>query len=162
MVYSIPYVLIPFFVWCCAQFTKICVDFYQWRPITRQTLRASWWIPSTHWTLTSSMLTLVFLVDWIASTLFMVVLVLSVLIWYDATNVRYESWKHAQYINSLKKEINHVFLVEHKHTQLPTLFLKERIWHTPLEVLVGICYWSILTLFLHFILNYFDYQIWYL
>lgn len=157
MLYNIPYFLIPLFVWCCAQLTKICIDRFYERPIDRQSLWTSGGFPSTHGTLTSSMMMIVFLVDWWQSTLFMVTTIFSVLIWYDAANVRYESWKHAQYINSIKQKINQVFIAEHIQSKgtLPWLFLKERIGHTPIEVVAGIVYGASLTLLVYSLLHYF-------
>lgn len=155
--HNIPYFVIPFFVWCCAQFTKLCIDMFSGRQITWQMLWASGGFPSTHGTLTSSMVTLILLVEWWNSLLFMVVTVVSMLVWYDAANVRYESGKHAQYINSLKKEINQVFVIEQIHPKisLPALFLKERIGHTPIEVLAGIAYGTSMTSIIYLLLNYF-------
>ncbi|MBP7885029.1 divergent PAP2 family protein [Patescibacteria group bacterium] len=43
--------------------------------------------------------------DGIDTPLFMVAGIFALLIRYDAMNLRYESGKHAQYINSLRSEI---------------------------------------------------------
>ena len=72
----------------------------------------------------------------------MIVSVVSFLIRYDAANVRYESGKHAQRINLIKKEIDQVLKVERIKSivHIPSFLLKERIGHTPIEVLGGILY----------------------
>ena len=159
MVFHVPYVLIPFFVWSCAQVTKLVIDYYYGRSLHWDSLRSSGWFPSTHGTLTSSMLTVVFLTDWRNSNLFLLAAVLSFLVRYDAANVRYESGKHAQHINSIKKEIDEVLLTEHLtlKNKLPSLLLKERIGHTPLEVIGGILYGTTMTLLAVWLLGF----VWY-
>lgn len=157
MMQSIPYVFIPLFVWCCAQVTKVVIDYYLGSPLRWSSLWVSGGFPSTHGTLTSSMLTVVFLIDGWHTTLFMTVSVISFLIRYDAANVRYESGKHAQRINLIKKEIDQVLQVEkiQSRVHIPWFLLKERIGHTPIEVLGGIVYWTFATLCLFWICNYF-------
>lgn len=157
MVQSIPYVVIPFFVGALAQVIKLLIDYYYKRPFSWNSLRTSGWFPSTHGTLTSSALTMVFFVDGLESTLFMVVATISFLVWYDAANVRYESGKHAQYINLIKKEIQQVVMEDDitLHDKVPLLSLKERIGHTPLEVIGGIFYGTFVTVILIWIIEYF-------
>ena len=157
MMQSIPYVFIPFFVWCCAQVTKVLIDYCLGSPLRLNSLWVSWGFPSTHGTLTSSALTVVFLVDGWNSTLFMMACIISFLIWYDAANIRYESWKHAQRINLIKKEMDEVLQVEHIQPRIhvPWFLLKERIGHTPIEVIAGIVYGTSVTLLTVWILRYF-------
>ena len=125
----------------------MAVDYWKWSKLTWNSLFVSWWVPSTHGTLTSSLMMLVFLTQWWDSVLFAVVSIFSFLIWYDACNVRYESGKHAHYINSLQHELNQVLMLEYADNvvSIPYRSLKERIGHTPLEVLVGIMYGMSLT-----------------
>lgn len=89
------------------------------------------------------------LYDGIDTPLFMVAGVFSLLIWYDAMNLRYESGKHAQYINSLRSEIGYILRVDETRNEeemikdnlrITRLSLKERIGHTPLEVCAGIIF----------------------
>jgi acid phosphatase family membrane protein YuiD len=107
------YFFIPIIVWCLAQIIKAIIDSFSWKKITFRSFISSWGIPSAHSTLTSSILVMVILIEWLFTTMTMVVSVFTFLIWYDATNVRYESWKHAQYINSLRDEMQKVMLQDH-------------------------------------------------
>ncbi|USN57489.1 MAG: divergent PAP2 family protein [Candidatus Peribacteria bacterium] len=68
------------------------------------------------------------------SLLFVVALVFSILLRYDAINVRYEAGRHASYLNTIKGELFDVFSrgEHHNHT------LNERIGHTLPELLAGI------------------------
>lgn len=90
----------------------------------------------------------------------MVVAVYACLVWYDAANVRYESGKHAQYINSLRQEMHKVMTYDQpvppslQHHTFPTLeLLKERLGHTPVEIGVGILFGMVVTLCLVWILD---------
>jgi acid phosphatase family membrane protein YuiD len=58
-------------------------------------------------------------------------------------NLRYEAGQHAQYINSMRFELQNVL----QKKEWP---LKERIGHTPWEVLGGIIFWSVLTYMLYY------------
>jgi uncharacterized protein len=108
-------------------------------------------MPSAHSTLTSSVLTMVILLEGIFSSISMVVSIFSLLIRYDAANVRYESWKHAQYINSLRNEIHKV--MDHENMTDKSFFtwfglLRERLWHTPVEISIWIIFWISVTLWI--------------
>jgi acid phosphatase family membrane protein YuiD len=58
-------------------------------------------------------------------------------------NLRYEAGQHAQYINSMRFELQNVL----QKKEWP---LKERIGHTPWEVVWGIIVWSLLTYMIYF------------
>lgn len=103
--------------------------------------------PSFHTWLASSVTMFVLLEYGIDSTLFAVVFSFSLLFAYDAMNIRYEAWQHAHYINKLRSELQDVLFKEWKRKPL-----KERIWHTPLEVLGWFVLWSILTFILYYLL----------
>lgn len=139
---------IPFLVWVIVQLLKLCIDFYKTKKISFSNLWISWWFPSVHWALTSSVTTVIALNDWINSSLFALALVLSFLFWYDAMNVRYESWQHALYINKLRSELQDV-LDDRKSSLLQ---LKERIGHTPFEVLWWIVFGVGLTVLIYYFL----------
>lgn len=65
------------------------------------------------------------------SAVFAVSFMFMVLISYDAMNVRYEAGRHAYYLNHIRTELKDVLW--QKDPRLSSL--KERIGHTPLEVL---------------------------
>jgi uncharacterized protein len=143
------YFFIPFIVWAFAQIVKVMIDSYCGKKITFRSLLSSWGMPSAHSTLTSSLVTMVILFEWLFSTITMIVSVFSVLIRYDAANVRYESWKHAQYINTLRDEMHKVMTHEHLSEKPHFLgfgLLRERLWHTPVEISIWILFWVFVTI----------------
>lgn len=133
--------LLPLVVWCIIQIIKIIVDAIHLKTFHRKWLWWAGWFPSVHSGLTSSIVTIVWFHLWIWSIEFMMVFWFAFLFWYDAMHVRYEAGKHAHQINSIRHELQSVLTV---HTGFQ--MLKERIWHTPLEVTAGIVGGVLLTL----------------
>ena len=147
------YYLIPFIVALLAQWIKLIIDSLSGKKKSFHSFFTSGGMPSAHSTLTSSLLTIVIIIEKWFTELSMIVMVFPILVWYDAANVRYESWKHAKYINSLKEEMHKVMTQSyeeyiHPHTSLSLEVLKERLWHTPIEVFVGIVFGISVTLIL--------------
>ena len=143
------YYCVPFVVALVAQAVKIVIDAFSGKHITIRSALASWGMPSAHSTLTSSLLMMVILIEGPFSVMTMVVTVYAILVWYDAANVRYESGKHAQYINSLKQEMHKVMTQEHISSSIRWFaILKERLWHTPVEIIIGILFGAATTLWL--------------
>ncbi len=143
------YFLLPIIVAIFAQLIKVVIDIHTWKKLRFYSLLSSGGMPSTHTTITSSLLVMIILFEWFFSTTTMIVSVFSVLIRYDAANVRYESGKHAQYINSLKYQLHQVMNQEHIpeiSSYLAIDKLRERLWHTPIEILVGILFGVCVTL----------------
>ena len=152
------YFFVPLIVWILAQLSKVLIDSFYWNKLNFHSLWSSWGMPSAHSTLTSSLFVVVILLEWLFSTLSMIVFIFSLLIWYDAANVRYESWKHAQYINSLRSDMHRVMTYDHI-VEKPFFswfsLLRERLWHTPTEIFIWIIFWVITTLLVvHLIDNY--------
>lgn len=135
------YYCIPFIVALFAQIIKIILDMFSGKKATFQSLLVSWGMPSAHTTLTSSLLTMVILMEWVFNPLSMIVAVYAILVRYDAANVRYESWKHAYYINSLREEMHKVMTKDSWQWTVSRFdILKERLGHTPVEIIVGILF----------------------
>ncbi len=84
----------------------------------------SWWMPSVHSSVVVSLATWVAIKHWVQSDLFAIAMAFTVIIIYDAINVRFEAWQHAAAINRS--------LWEKK--------FKESLWHLPSEAFA----WSIL------------------
>lgn len=146
--YYIYYVL-PFFVAGFAQMIKIWIDLSRWKSFTWYAFLASGGMPSTHSTITSSALLMVMLFEGVFSPLSMISSVFAILVWYDAANVRYQAGKHAQYINSLKEQLQHVMRYDEVSDVRHMWWLhvlKERLGHTPQEILVWIIFWFSVTL----------------
>lgn len=132
------YYLIPFVVALLAQWLKLIIDFTRGHGLHIKSLFVSWWMPSAHSTLTSSLLVVVLVMEGWLTELSMITAAFAWLVWYDAANVRYQSWKHAKYINSLRSEMFVMMSWDVSHWE--EFLLKERLWHTPLEVIVGILF----------------------
>jgi acid phosphatase family membrane protein YuiD len=84
----------------------------------------SWWMPSVHSSVVVSLATAVAIKHWVHSDLFAIAMTFTVIIIYDAINVRFEAWQHAAAINES--------IWEKK--------FKESLWHLPSEAFA----WSVL------------------
>lgn len=80
-------------------------------------------MPSAHSTFVISLLTAIGIKNGIRSDVFAICLVLSIVVIYDAMNVRYQSGLHAKAINKINAHENHS--------------LNESLGHTPLEAFAG-------------------------
>lgn len=94
----------------------------------------SWWMPSVHSSVVVALATAVGLKYWINSDYFAISLTFTVIIIYDAINVRFEAWQHAIAINE--------FIWQKK--------FKESLWHLPSEAFA----WSILGIIVAVIMYY--------
>ena len=93
----------------------------------------SWGMPSVHSALVTSLTTAVWIKDWIDSPLFAACFVFSMIIIYDAINVRFEAWLHAKALNDLTwKQYN----------------FNESIGHLPKEAFVWSIIWIMSAFFL--------------
>mgnify|MGYP003435278680 CR=1 FL=1 len=146
---SLWYVIVPLCVWILGQWLKVIIDVSKGQKFSLSSIWTSGGFPSTHGILTSSVLTMLALYEGMDTSLFMVAAIFSLLIRYDAMNLRYESGKHAQYINSLRSEIWYILRADDEEIdrdimqndlRITRLSLKERIGHTPLEVFAWIVF----------------------
>lgn len=83
----------------------------------------SGWMPSAHSTFVVAISTAIGIKSGVFSELFAICLVFSIIVIYDAMNIRYQSWLHAKAINKINSHENHS--------------LNESLWHTPLEAFAG-------------------------
>lgn len=95
----------------------------------------SWGMPSVHTSVVISLATALALKYWVRSDLFAVVMTYTVIIIYDAINVRFEAWLHAEAINER--------LWEKK--------FKESLWHLPSEAFAGSVLWIVVAIILYYI-----------
>lgn len=124
---------------------KVVIDLFKYRKFRFHHFFSSWGFPSFHTGLSSSVTMLVLLESWFDSVLFVVAVAFSLLFAYDAMNLRFQTGQHAHFINKLRFELQWVFLKEQ------TWKLKERIGHTPLEVMGWVIIWSLLTYILYYL-----------
>lgn len=132
---QIPIFVIPLVVGLIIQSIKITIDYLNWEKLWIDKFFSAWWFPSVHSWLSTSLLTCIWYYYWIYSPLFAVTLIFSILFWYDAMNIRYQAWKHAQIINKMRNELSSIFSYSLSSSWIK---LKERLWHTFPEVIWGI------------------------
>ena len=131
------------------QFFKIIIDSIVEKRICIDHIFISWWFPSFHTWVASSVTVLALLADGIFSITFAIALTFSMLIAYDAMNIRYQTWKHAEYLNALRRDLQENFLMVQQPQKKSKL--KERLWHTPMEVMWGFLFGVILTFVFYYI-----------
>ena len=95
---------------------------------------SSWWMPSVHSSVVTSLTTAVWLKHSIYSDYFAICLAFTFIIIYDAINIRYEAWLHAIAINKLLWEK-----------------FKESLWHLPSEAFAWSLLWISVAIFLYII-----------
>lgn len=132
-------------VGCIIQIVKVIIDLIRYKRFYMWHIFASGGFPSFHSGLASSVTMLVRLQYGFGSVLFATTFAFSVLFAYDAMNLRYETGQHAHYINDLRLELWSILQKKEKG------LLKERIWHTPLEVAWWIIFGSVLTYIFYYI-----------
>lgn len=127
-------IIIPLFGVIISQIIKFIIESIKYKKILfNRLINGSGGLPSSHATLVSSLTSLMYL-NYGYSEYFVISLVFSLIILYDAIGVRYEVGKHARILNELNS------------SSKP---LKELIGHTLFEVLCGI----ILGCLISFLLN---------
>ncbi len=141
-----PFFLV-FFVGFFVQWLKVVIDLFKYRKFRFHHFFSSGGFPSFHTGLSSSVTMLVLLEYGFDSILFVVVAAFALLFAYDAMNLRFQTGQHAHLINKLRIEIQWLFSKDHKDISWK---LRERLWHTPLEVLWGFLIWSLLTYLLYY------------
>lgn len=149
---NIPMFLIPIITGIIIQAIKVIIDRYKGDKINFDKLFAAWGFPSVHSWLSTSLLITICYVDGIYSSFFAITLIFSILFWYDAANVRYQAWKHAEIINKMRSELSNVFSLEYGYE---TNKLKERLWHTFIEVVWWIIISWMISFIIIYLLNYF-------
>lgn len=146
------------FIMCIVGFLiqtiKVIIDSIRQRWFASTSIFSAWWFPSFHTGIASSATMMAWLEYGFDSVIFAVAFWFAMLIAYDAMNVRFESGKQAQCINEIQSEISAVFLSDKKtkkYSKSLTMYnLKERLWHTPIEVFGGMILWILFTLPLYY------------
>lgn len=136
-------------VWFTIQILKVIIDSIKIKEFSFTSIFAAGWFPSFHSWLATSVTTMVRLSEWFNSVLFAVCFAFSLLVAYDAMNIRFESGKQAKCINEIRSSLSAALLWSlNREERLP---LKERLWHTPIEV----AWWIIISFVLTFVLYYY-------
>lgn len=92
-------------------------------------------MPSVHSSVVVALATAVAIKYWPSSDLFAISMAFTVIIIYDAINVRFEAWQHAIAINE--------FIGQKK--------FKESLWHLPSEAFAGSILWIIVAVVMYYI-----------
>ncbi len=122
---------IPILVWVVAQGIKILL-YSRYRSVGGiLAMFKSGGMPSAHTAFLSSLTTAIGMKDGFFSTTFTLALSLTAIVAYDAMHVRYESGKHAKFLNSLTKGMS---LSKQDSALLP---LETSIGHTFGQVVCG-------------------------
>ncbi|MCX6823323.1 MAG: divergent PAP2 family protein [candidate division SR1 bacterium] len=136
-------ILIVMAVGIIIQLAKVVIDIFRYKRFYIGHIFSSGGFPSFHSGLASSVTMIVRLHEGFGSITFALAFAFSVLFAYDAMNLRFEAGQHAHYINDLRFELQGVL----QKKEGP---LKERIGHTPREVVGGVVVGSILTYILYY------------
>lgn len=125
-------ILIPVVTWFISVIIKWITGAFKNKFSLNEALWSGW-MPSVHSAFVTSITTAVWISRWINNDLFVVCLVFSTIIIYDAINVRFEAWLHAKILNELTgKQYN----------------FNESIGHLPKEAFVWSIIWILSAYFL--------------
>ncbi len=119
-----------FIAWLIAQILKIFTDFYKNRKVNVTRIVGSGGMPSSHSALVMGLSTAVGLKHGWGSDLYVISLVFSLIVMYDASGVRRAVGKQASLLNRMIKDL-------YKHKRILEEELKELVGHTPKEVFAG-------------------------
>lgn len=140
-------VFILIIVGCIIQLTKVIIDLIKYKRFFIDHVFSSWWFPSFHSWIASSVTMLVLLEYWFWAVLLAVAFAFAVLFSYDAMNLRYEAGQHARYINTLRA---YIWWNANVTKGKGKWELKERIGHTPIEVIWWVVFGSVLTFLFYY------------
>lgn len=120
--------------WIAAQVLKIIIEGITNRKLDIGRLIETGGMPSSHTALVSGLSTCIGLTEGWGSPLFAISFVFSMIVIYDATNLRRNAGHQAEVINRLIPQLLHA-----KHLQPGFAFkeLRELLGHTPFEVSMG-------------------------
>lgn len=127
---NIPLFLIPIIVWWIIQLCKVVIDLIIEKSINISSLRRAGWFPSVHSGISSSICVVIGINTGWWGPLFALAFCISFLFWYDAMNVRYQAGMHAKYLNDIRLNLQDLLKIGQN-----LQFLKERLWHTFIEVI---------------------------
>lgn len=126
-----PVLMMAVAAWAIAQLLKFLIQLTIYRKFDLSYLTTGGGMPSSHSALVCSCATGVGFFSGVDSVLFAVMVVMALIVMYDAANVRKETGEQAKILNNI---------MDNWHTHKPELFsddLKELIGHTPFQVAMG-------------------------
>ena len=128
--FSNPILIAGFISWALAQLIKVPWNYFSSGKWDWVLLLRAGGMPSSHAALVASVAHAAGLFVGFASPVFALALTMAVIVIYDATGIRRQAGKHAEYINRIiRNRLKGVDTGEHQ--------LREVLGHTPLEALAG-------------------------
>ena len=126
-----PILLTAVAAWLIAQVSKVVVEWSRSRTLELRLLTTTGGMPSAHSALVAALTVGVGLVEGVASPVFAVAFVFSMIVFYDSAGVRRAAGEQAEVLNQILRDlyVDHEFRPER---------LRELLGHTPVEVLAGI------------------------
>ena len=115
--------------WFIAQIIKIIISFIMHKKINLRLLFSSGGMPSSHSSFIVAITTSIGFLEGFDTPLFALAAIISLIVMYDASGVRRAAGKQAEVINLFFDTEGNKFKLDKK--------LKEKLGHTPLEVLAG-------------------------
>ncbi len=122
--------VISFFAWFIAQFSKVIYFYYLNRKLDFRTFYASGGMPSAHSAFISAVCTQIGLIEGFHSTTFALAAAIAGIVIYDAINVRRAVGLQGQTINMLLNQME-------SDDKQAIKKLKDVMGHTPLQVAIG-------------------------
>lgn len=119
--------------WLCAQICKTLINYLMNGKFEAERLYGAGGMPSSHSALVCSLFIATAKKTGISSTEFAFAFVLAAIVMYDAMGVRRSAGEHAKLLNKLLDE----WMPEDESTPMQMKRLKEKLGHTPFEVLSG-------------------------
>lgn len=120
--------------WAAAQIIKVIINMINGNGFLPERLVGSGGMPSAHSATVSAASVEAFRVCGADSPLFALAVIVSIIVIYDALNVRYQSGLHAAELNRLRRE-KRISLADEKNSGKD---FKELLGHTPSEIIGGI------------------------
>jgi acid phosphatase family membrane protein YuiD len=122
---------VPVLAWAIGQFLKVVTDSWREHRLSLRTLGMSGGMPSSHTALTVCLTTMVARKLGLGSPLFAAVVILTMVVLYDATGVRRAAGQQSVILNQMIDDLR-------SHLGFRYERLREFLGHTPYEVLAGI------------------------
>lgn len=124
--------------WFAAQLIKVILNMLKYKEFNSERIFGSGGMPSSHSATVCAASAAAYRICGLQSAVFGVMCIVSIIVMYDAMNVRYHSGLHAREINLMKKEFNNLGILNNKLNEKNSgKELKELLGHTLPEVLCG-------------------------
>lgn len=124
------YIAPPLVAWAIAQVSKVLVDSGRRRRLDLRILAAMGGMPSSHTAMVIALTTALGRVNGLASPVFALALIFSLVVMYDAAGVRRAAGRQAAVLNRLVEDLR-------ERRGIGEERLRELLGHTPIEILAG-------------------------